>query len=872
MRIMKLLFLVFFSLGLALSGAETDAGAGGAASKWREGLGASDFARREEVMRDLWKEGEKALALLRDLSGDRNPEVAMRARMVLRKIQLGINPDTPAKVVQLIEEYWAGSSREKVAILRRLNGEAGFEFLFRLAAMETDLSVRRQIDELVAAQMPLKVRDLLNKGKRDEAKRLLAMSRQFEHMIRLGHLLQLEGKLGDEIARLRTTEDPGEQKRYLAYLRVMGDPVMLRREAARLGDRKTELLAALVAGDFVPYFEEVAENGRMSDDFRNYLRWILAGEAGDRVAQEKILGEVLEDAKHETGGESARVTLFKMGHGDRVIASLPPERFAVVVDYHEMQEDFAKVEELLELPSAEKFDRWLEEWTSVADRELSAGGSRPGFDRLMAAVGFLEGRGRVEEAVKCCQVLFDLNRKHDDLDRDDWMDSLFYAAPKAVLTGVAREIDESEQVVSIIFQEIPRGSDYHVWLFSLLGEENPKLTTRERVLLTFSFSNRSSPLVDPTTFARYFERIFQRIVEGEDRSEELGKLSRLLISRNRGGEMMRVQLAKAEAGDPNHYFMGLLAYDSGEKKKAGESFAKVELDPEDAEPQVLFELGLLMQEAGLPTGDELLAKAMLYFDGSPQPLEAFAKACVHVGDLPRARDFYEKAVLCSEALPGVGGYSPMLAYLEELSSLTLLLKDWKRALAYREAYAMLVSFRAGLNYGHYYSRYRFQALVARGAVAMENGDVVEAVAAFGEAHRILPRDGYLANELFPVMREVGLSVYHDQLFALSARHAREMIERYPLDDNGYNNFAWMASRANRCLDEAEGYLKKALELNPQSAAYLDTMGEIYFARQNREEAVKWSRKSLANATLGEAMKWELHYQNQRFHEGSFPPK
>ena len=99
-----------------------------------------------------------------------------------------------------------------------------------------------------------------------------------------------------------------------------------------------------------------------------------------------------------------------------------------------------------------------------------------------------------------------------------------------------------------------------------------------------------------------------------------------------------------------------------------------------------------------------------------------------------------------------------------------------------------------------------------------------------------------------------------------------MIKRYPMDDNGYNNFGWMASRANRCLDEAEGYLKTALELNPQSAAYLDTMGEIHFAKGNREEAIKWSEKSIANATLGAAMNWELHHQNERFRHGEFPPK
>jgi len=156
---------------------------------------------------------------------------------------------------------------------------------------------------------------------------------------------------------------------------------------------------------------------------------------------------------------------------------------------------------------------------------------------------------------------------------------------------------------------------------------------------------------------------------------------------------------------------------------------------------------------------------------------------------------------------------------------------------------------------------------------MERNDIDRAVMAFSQAHKILPSDGYLANDFFPLLRHLGLIELHDQLFAQSARHSRENIRHFPKDDNTYNNFAWMASRANRCLDEAEDFLKIALQLNPYSAAYLDTMGEIYFARENREEAVKWSNRSLQNEILGsERSRWELQHQNGRFKAGAFPPK
>ena len=839
---------------------------------WRKVLGASDFTERESAMAELWKQGEEALAVLEKLSADRDPEVAARGRMLLRKLKMGITPDTPEKLVRQIERYWSGSSREKIAVLKELKKEGEFDLLFRLGGMETDLVVRRDLDRLVAAELPKIVRGFLIQGNLERAREILGKSQQLESMIHLGHLLELSGDLEKEIARLRGSESKSDQKRYLAYLRVKGDAVLLRSEAARLGDERAELLAALVVGDFTPYFEKLLQRGRMNDSSRDYLRWVLAEHSGDQAEQKEIFKRVMKAAELDSGSVPAKVTLFRMGYGDKVIGTLSPRSLATILEFHSMQEDYQKVEELLELPAGDEFEPWLKKCVRDAGKELSRSEERPSFDRLVAAAGFLEGRGRVEEAVKCCEALFDLTRQNEDLNWDDWMSGLYYPAPRAVLSGVAREISQFEQVASIIFQGIPRVLNSHTWLFNLLGEEDPGLTTRERVLLAFSFGNRSYPLVDAATFDRYFERVFERISKGEDRAEEFNNLWSLLITRNRGDELSRVQQELAKDGNQNHRFMGLLAYDRGEVAKAGEHYAKVEIDLNEMEPAELFEMGRVMTEAGLPKGKELLEKAVQLSDGGPRSLAAFANQCLHTGDWKEARKYFEKALLCSPSLPTTGSYSLANAFIEELVTLTANLKEWRKAQAYREVYAFVAAYRDGIEYGHYYTRHRFQVLVARGALAMENGDVEKAVSAFGDAHRILPRDGYLANELFPVMREAGLSVYHDQLFAVSARHAREMIKRYPLDDNGYNNFAWMASRANRCLNEAEGYLKKALELNPQSAAYLDTMGEIYFARRNREEAIKWSQKSIANATLGEAMNWELHHQNERFRSGEFPAR
>ena len=60
----------------------------------------------------------------------------------------------------------------------------------------------------------------------------------------------------------------------------------------------------------------------------------------------------------------------------------------------------------------------------------------------------------------------------------------------------------------------------------------------------------------------------------------------------------------------------------------------------------------------------------------------------------------------------------------------------------------------------------------------------------------------------------------------------------------------------------------ALEAMPDQAAYLDTLGEIWFCRGNREQALEWSTRAL----LHEPGETTLLRQHERFKSGAFPVK
>jgi tetratricopeptide (TPR) repeat protein len=153
-------------------------------------------------------------------------------------------------------------------------------------------------------------------------------------------------------------------------------------------------------------------------------------------------------------------------------------------------------------------------------------------------------------------------------------------------------------------------------------------------------------------------------------------------------------------------------------------------------------------------------------------------------------------------------------------------------------------------------------------LAAEEGRMEEALDNLREAHGLIPRDGVLADDFFPALREAGLVKLHDELFEKSAELLRENVRFFSKDHNAKNTFGWLASRANRCLDEAEAYLKMSLEVRPLSEAYLDTMAEIYFAKGDRKKAVEWSDR----ATNRDSSDSQLRQQNRRFRNDPFPLK
>ncbi|MBD3233179.1 MAG: tetratricopeptide repeat protein [candidate division Zixibacteria bacterium] len=73
---------------------------------------------------------------------------------------------------------------------------------------------------------------------------------------------------------------------------------------------------------------------------------------------------------------------------------------------------------------------------------------------------------------------------------------------------------------------------------------------------------------------------------------------------------------------------------------------------------------------------------------------------------------------------------------------------------------------------------------------------------------------------------------------------RDLIKQYPDNATALNNLAYMYINQERKLDDAEKYLERALELEPQNGAFLDSYGWLMFKKGKTEKAISYIRDAM----------------------------
>ena len=461
---------------------------------------------------------------------------------------------------------------------------------------------------------------------------------------------------------------------------------MLRVEAARLGDRSAEVIAALVEGDFEPYFEYLLEIGKLGLPVQNYIKWTLADYKGDTEVKTKAYESLLYLSNQESEEREARMNLFRMGRGKEVVERLGNGYLAAKISYYLMQEEYINAQNLIGVPDASEMDSWLASLSLKVAEELQNEGRGIETDRMISAVEFLEGRGRVSDARNVALAVFNAARGKPEISHSALAREMYFSAPLSVVTAVAREIEGHDATASVFLGEMLYSDEEHIWVFNLLGEIMPKISMDERLAMTCSFSNRHL-LVSPERYNEVFESVVISVLKSEEALDGLKKLFQILQYRNRESELLRICEEQANLGFDSNFLRYLIALDGGRIKDAIDHLEKVEFQAESVSSIFMWQKGLAFKLAGKKEWKEMIERARVLSSGTVKELETIAGQQLQVGFIGESHQSLRAALLRSEVVPLPGDYSGIDDVIEGLSAGAATLRNWKEALAYREVAA-----------------------------------------------------------------------------------------------------------------------------------------------------------------------------------------
>lgn len=855
-------------------------------------LSDESYAVREAATHELWKLGEEALPELRKAAEGIDPEAAIRARDLLRKIELGILPDSSPKIVELVLRYDRGGIEDRRNVVGELRRQRAWRQILKLYALEKDPDSLSMLEGLVRGVAADAARDCLAMEPADVrgAFAFLKMARPgpAEYMA-MAALHRANGTLEEEIGKARELDSETAHLWRYALFSAAGRTAEAAAEAEQAGEQVAAMRLHLLAGDPVPWLRDSAPSPQSIPalGLAGYREFAIRSWEGKPVKPDMIrqFRRLAKSGDDEERAKALRL-LFLVGdhaEAEKMLVALDP---GAAFHYFESSE---RVEEALKAfgldPEKPDYKAWASKRFRVLidhrDREESE------ITELSLLGYFLERRGLVEELDEAfVGPLVELGKA----DQETFIRTaarLFAGSYEALSTPTVRPVikacalysgdDEVRwmQVVENLFdgQEDPD----RIW--NWLAVVEPGLEKEERLeLLCRIFGLLPDPADQRGKFFDKAWAAFAKVEEKERRA--LAELMTDLADSTRDSanflkgidEIMKLEPEAAGQRFKGYHHAGLGRWSDA----AAEWMRLVKLYPGD--PAYRASAASSYRRAGdeeAAREQERLAEVLALGEtaGQLQCGDAFALT----GDFKRASVWWRRAAVeCTQQtsiFPLVLFRLNDQAYTDEDWQLAAALGEaqaLQQAMAGSEAYRIPVTFDLSRSL-----RMRIDADFSRAFARLEK-DRAGSTAEIERCAAMPFADLTLADRFFAPMRAAGLVKQHDQAFERLWENLVKRIERFPKGDNTRNSAAWLASRASRRLEEAEKYLEKALESYPRQAAYLDTMAEVQFAMGNREKAVRFSERAVIEEPSDlrgpRDFQLQLIRQHERFKSGPFPPK
>jgi len=843
-------------------------------------LSDDSYAVREAATRELWKLGEAALPELERTAAGPDPEAAIRARDLVRKIELGILPDSSPKIVDLVMRYDQGSKDLRQRVIQELGNERAYRQILKLYALEKDKDSLAMLEVEVKGVAIAAARDCLGAEPPDVrgAFAYLKMARpEAPEFMAMASLHRSTGTIDKALEESRNIGGPDGHLMRFGQLATTGRLMEASVEADRAELPHMAARLQLLAGDPVPWLRDAPVPPQINSppglsSYREIATALWQGEE-PKASQLREMRRLVMNGDEEEQVKTLMLLFLAGDHeeGENLLAKINP---CAAFSHFETNERIDEALKSLGL-DAEKPDytAWIRKRFKVFLEEPES--ERDELAELETVGSFLERRGLYQELDDAFLPPF---AELAAANQDDFLmlaSRLFPQGPedrsplviRPVLKAVAAYAGEDEMRWTQVVEHLLDGYGSPDQLWNWLADLEPGLERIERFEL---MCRLHGILPDPDERRAPFMKKAWQAVEKAERIERRRLVQVLItvLSPSKDAAIFMLAVEEVEKADgprlgwDSYKEVALIA--QGQWPAAAKLWLEnVARDPGD--PLYRVHASACLRRAG----DEAAAaeqerRAEMLALGQTRVLYDGGLAFAATGDFKRAHEWWQRAA--AECTNDSGNFSKSIYQLSEGAAATA---DWAVAAGLREAFLLdlAISPEKSAYSSTAYQKARLESSLSRGFSKLGK-DREQALKIIRDNIGQPFADTVLADYFFAPLRQAGLVKLHDEAFGKAWKAMEAVIARFPACENSRNSAAWLASRANRNLDEAETYLAVALKTNPHQAAYLDTMAEVHFALGDREKALEFSARGLRE----DPVDLQLIRQFQRFKSAPFPVK
>jgi hypothetical protein len=839
-------------------------------------LAHDQFRVREAASRNLWEMGAPALKALQDVAGGPDPERAYRARDLIQKIELRITPETDPSVLSLVERYQKASVDEKIQILAQLQKVRAWRQILKLYATDGNPNLQARLKESIRGIAVVAARERLLAGDPDGARDFLEMGpADASGLLALAEFHRSHGSLAAELERAKTLKGAKSQAWKLAIHRASGNLEAARDSATAAGEGSLAAAMALLLGDPLPWLRmyQASQGGEIPKSYTGIAikRW----QGLPLVAAD--LAPLLRSANSKNQSERGKSigALFLLGEAksaeDALVAVAPTSAFS----YYDLLERVPEALQALGLDSEKPdYRSWVEKRMENLTKDDVEAEEDVSLDmpELILLANFLERRGLEEDLKAAFAIPLQELAKKDEKAYIDLLGSLFgnaesvgsapRLAQRMAVEWAGEDPDRWSEVVGAAFGGEEPVAAWWNWLAELKPDSS-RADRLEGLLALMAM------IPDPSLLREKWLASAWENVEKAPADQRVSRLQLLAFLSTQSGDAttsLRVWDALPESAREGIFWRSHIGNLSAAERwdEAAAFFLKF-IDrnsklQQDPQPSFYACAAACLRKAGrkqeAATYDAWVEKLALGHDAAE-----IGNGYAFGYDYERAAEWWARAARQHD--PEEVDFGVVL----ELHLEMLLERErWKEAASIAEVKAQMDA-AGGSNGGSQATKLkvRLQADLSR-ALDQLPTTRSRAIEILERCQRTAPGDGFMADYFYPAIRQAGLLSEHDRWFAEAWKTISEVVKKYPGSDNTLNTAAWLASRACRNLDQAEDLMKKALAMNPNQAAYLDTMAEIQFAKGKRAAALDWSRQAM-NYRPDDVM---IRRQHERFSKNPLP--